>query len=164
MIIEYSCPKCGGPSYRRFMGRMPVRGNPDEIRQHYAVGPFRTKIVPWKDNKGCNVTVFADEQERVKARGEPGRAYTNILLCTACHERTGVLSLGPSNYYWRIQTPCGVLWAYNRPHLVDIRDHIAKAIRPQGFHKLPGAILKATSREKMIRLINRALEHGPTAG
>ncbi|MCC5822112.1 MAG: hypothetical protein LAT64_13255 [Phycisphaerales bacterium] len=143
------------------MGTMHVRGDPDEIREHYRKGPFRTRIEAWKDSKGCNVTVFADEWQQAAAKGRPERSYPDLLLCTECHARTGVLSLGPKDYYWRIKTRHGVLWAYNRQHLAEIRDFIQSQSRPQGFHKLPATMLKGSNREEMVRLINRAFERGP---
>lgn len=143
------------------MGTMGLRGDPVEIREHYRKGPFRIRIEEWKDRKGCNVTLFADEWEEATAKGTPQRMYHNLLLCTECRARTGVLSLGPKNYYWRIQTRHGVLWALNRQHLAEIRDYIESTSRPQGFHKIPAIMLKGSNREEMVRLINRAFERGP---
>lgn len=161
MIPEYACPKCGGIAYRRFMGTMGLRGDPVEIYEHYRKGPFRTRVEEWKDGKGCNVTVFRDEWEQASAKGKPQQVYRDLLLCMECHARTGMASLGPQDYYWRIKTRHGVLWAINRKHLTEIRGYIESHNRPQGFHKMPGAMLKGTNREEMVKVINRAFEHGP---
>lgn len=161
MIPEYACPKCGGIAYRRFMGTLSVTGNPDEVRDHYHNGPFRANVVAWKDNKGCNVTVFGEEWERTSAKCKRGWGSRDLLLCMECHARTGVHSLGPTNYYWRIKTRHGVLWAWNRQNLAEIRDYIASQNRPQGFHKLPAVMLKGSNREEMIKVIDRAFERGP---
>jgi hypothetical protein len=163
MIPEYACPKCGGIAYRRFMGTMGLRGDPAEIHEHYRKGPFRTRVEEWKDGKGCNVTVFPDEWEQTSAKGKPKQVYHDLLLCTECHARSGMFCLGPKDYYWRIKTRHGVLWAYNRQHLAEIREYIQSPSRPQGFHKLPATMLKASNRDEMVRLINRAFERGPDA-
>ena len=127
--------------------------------------PHEVEITEWADGKGCNVVVFPDFLARHnKAMSERGGAGPMVLFCSECHARSGFIGGSSPERYWQIPTRHGVIWAYNREHLVEIRDHIQLERRPQGFIKLPGWMVAGKNRDEIVKLINRALEHGLTGG
>lgn len=158
---EHRCPKCGGCAMLNFVLLQRLRMSEQEIREQLNGYPFGYDIHPWKDGKGCNVVLQTESNVNSITRPNPEL----VLLCHDCHARTE-LPTGTSYPppYWKMSTRHGTLWAYNRKHLIAIRDHIQLERRPQGFIKLPGWMVAGKNRDEIVKLINRALEDGLTGG
>jgi hypothetical protein len=162
--FEYRCPKCGGSA----LGDIPRRVSlpkmaPDQVRE--ALGGFQheIEISEWEDGKGCNVVVFPEVlKAHTRALAGSHGPSPMVLFCSECHVRSEFIGGESPERYWTISTRHGTVWAWHREHLVAIRDYIQLERRPQGFIKLPGWILSGKNRDELVKLIDRALEHGPS--
>lgn len=157
---EFRCPSCGGIAQGYRARRLHIRDvKPEDIRAELGDFPFELEVVEWADGKGVNVTMFPEVLEKHERDEKEGRMSSPyVLLCDECHTRSDGGGRYRPERYWQIRTRHGVLWADNREHLVEIRDHVQLERRPQGFIKLPGWVLAAKNRDEIVKLINRALE------
>ncbi len=158
--IEYRCPVCNGIAQGYEPRGYGLKGvEPDAVRDQLGGFPYDIEVVPWRDGKGVNAFIFPDVLEKhakaLKGRNGPSPF---VLFCNACHARSEFVGGNVPEKYWQVQSRHGVLWAWNRAHLVEIRDHIRLERRPQGLIKLPGWVVAAKNRDELVKLINRALE------
>jgi hypothetical protein len=161
-LTEFRCPACGGIARGHIVGTHQIQScKPEDVRAELDDFPFEFEIEEWADGKGVNVTVFPEvlKKHRKALSGRNGPA-PYVLLCDQCHTRSDSVGIECHERYWQIQTRHGVLWAENRQHLVEIRDHIQLERRPQGFIKLPGWAMAAKNRDEIVKLINRKLGRG----
>ena len=135
---------------------------PNEVRDKLDGFPYDLKIDKWANGKGVNVTIFPETLDKHLSllAGQNG-ASPYVMFCAECHSRSEFIGGDCPDRYWQISTRHGVIWANNRKHLIEIRDHLKLDRRPQGFIKLPGWMLASKNRDEMVKLINRALEIGP---
>lgn len=159
---EYMCTSCGGSATGRSCVVREVRGSPQVIRQSIKNDPYQSEISDWADGNGCNVLSTQLNMPNHDRLCESRRHGPMMLICDHCHNGPQLPNEEDSaSLYWRISTRHGEIWAYNRQHLVAVRDHIKLERRPQGFIKLPGWMLASKNRNELVKLIDRALQNGP---
>lgn len=160
-LIEYRCPTCNGIAQGYEPCKYGLEGvAPDAVREELGGFPYDLKVTAWRNGKGVDAYIFPEVLEK-HCRALNGKRGPSafVLFCNACHERSEFVGGDVPEKFWQIQTRHGVLWARNREHLVEIRNHIQLERRPQGFIKLPGWVIAAKNRDEIVKLINRALEN-----
>ncbi len=161
---EYRCPLCRGIAQGTVAARFYMdKAQPDEVRQSLREYPYEFKIEAWRNGKGLNLTIFPDafEKHQKALNGESGPSAV-VLFCRDCHSRSEYVGGETPCRYWEISTRHGLVWAWNRSHLILIRDHIQSEHREResSLFKLPSWILSSKNREEIVKLINRAIENG----
>lgn len=162
---EYSCPSCCESASGYGVIKREVEGDPEEIRLSLDNSAIPSEVFESDDDKTCIVVESSDIHtpagcSRVRASRRHGPMW---IICECCQTKSLLLEQQDMvSFYWRVPTQHGEVWAHNREHLVAIREHIQLDRRPQGEFKLPGWMLASKNRDEMIKLINMALDNGPS--
>ncbi|MBL4697417.1 MAG: hypothetical protein JKX70_01145 [Phycisphaerales bacterium] len=162
---QYSCPSCCESASGYAVLKKEVEGDPEEMRLSLEDSPLPSEVVELDDGKGFIVVESSNIHTpacctRVRSSRRHGPMW---ILCESCNSKSLLLDQQDMvSFYWRVPTQHGEVWAYNRQHLVAIREHIQLERRPQGFFKLPGWMLASKNRVEMVKLINMALNNGPS--
>ena len=162
---QYSCPSCCESASGYAVLKQEVKGDPEEIRLSLKDSPLPSEVFDWDDGKGCRVVKSSNIHTpacctRVRSSRRHGPMW---IFCESCNSKSLLLEQEDTvSFYWRVPTQHGEVWAYNRQHLVAIREHIQLERRPQGLFKLPGWMLSSKNRDEMVKLINMALDNGPS--
>jgi len=162
---QYSCPSCCEFASGHAILKQEVEGNPEKTRLAFEDSATLSEVFEWDDGKGCTVVECSDIHtpagcSRVRMSRRHGPMW---IICESCQTNSLLLEQQEMvSFYWRVPTQHGEVWAHNREHLVAIREHIQLDRRPQGFFKLPGWMLATKNRDEMVKLINMALNNGPS--
>lgn len=168
--IEISCPKCGGCASPYFIASLTLRWDDCDMQKFVSKLPFPTRVEELPDENGYKVYSYPNESESHpdiytnNHSGEEERSCQIVSHCTSCHARVVIGNqVSTKDLYWHVHTRHGVLWAYSRNHLVELRDYFQGSDRPRGpeISRLPAVMLKGTNRSEMTKLIDRVLLNGP---
>ena len=170
--IEVVCPKCKGCASPYFLASVILKWDLEDLEILAKRLPFSTTIEKLPEKNGFKLTSFPGESGSHPSiyhnnhSGENEHTMPIVTQCQDCHDRSLFGSrVTPKNLYWHVQTRHGVLWAYNREHLVKIRNIIEGDSRPRGplTSRLPAAMMKGSNRSEMVKLIDRVLVNGPSS-
>ena len=162
---QYSCPSCCESASGYGVIKREEKGDSEKIRSSLEDSALPSEVIESDDGKGCIVVESSDIYtpagcSRVRTSRRHGPMW---IICESCQTNSLLLEQQEMvSFYWRVPTQHGEVWAHNRQHLVAIREHIQLDRRPQGFFKLPGWMLATKNRDEMVKLINMALNNGPS--
>jgi hypothetical protein len=167
--IETKCPSCGGGASPYFVASLTLDWDVAKVQELAKALPFPTRID--EDDLGMKHMLLSfpldsDQHPDIYSNNHSGfedHPCEIISLCPNCHSRESLgRCVNTSNLYWHVHTRHGVLWAYNREHLVELRRHILGISRSRGpeHSRLPAAMLKGSNRNEMVNLIDRVLKDG----
>ena len=169
--IEVVCPKCNGCASPYFVASIVLKWDLEDIEALANRLPFLTKVEKLPEKNGFKLTSFPSESVSHpdiflnNQSGEGEQTMPIVTQCQDCHNRSAFgTRVTPRDLYWHVQTRHGELWAYSRDWLVKVRNVIEGDSRPRGplTSRLPAAMMKASNRSEMIKLIDRVLLNGPS--
>lgn len=169
--IEVVCPKCKGCASPYFVASLVQRWGLEDVEALASRLPFSTKIEKLPEKNGFKISSFPGEPDPhpdIFSNNHSGEKEHTMPIVTQCQDCHGRAAFGnqvtPTDLYWRVQTRHGMLWAYSREWLVKVRNIIEGDSRPRGplTSRLPAAMMKASNRSEMIKLIDRVLLKGPS--
>jgi DNA-directed RNA polymerase subunit RPC12/RpoP len=99
---------------------------------------------------------------------EHGREKANwgVIACPRCGLRRKHLLDWPKEAFYRAESAAGLLWAYSREHLVQIRHYVAGDRTRRGqfdMNRVPKEFIQVRNRARVLKAIDRMLER-PEAG
>ena len=126
---------------------------------------------PAEGSKWCGWTVV-ERRPSVLRWTDPPTAQTYdmtrhaVVACTSCHAVVARPVDWPDDAWWRWDVRGIVLWAWDAEHARVLHDHLAAGLRDPSrwprherlLRRLPAAITRAASRERVTRAIASSLE------
>jgi len=151
--IDVICPTCRSralftapysyvPDRKDVNPRLPgVRlGGGFAVERFPEVFPWRDPDNPWKDGRG--------------------RVDFGVIACPGCGLRRKHQLDWPKDAFYKAELSMGLLWAYSRQHLVQIRHHVAGDRVPRGnldMNRVPKEFILLRHRTRVLKAIDELL-------
>lgn len=157
-MVSVICPRCSKeaifqPPFEFYAegaldGERLIRWNNCRVRERFP------SVFPWADPDNPFKGLFWGTPKR-RASDYPIWGVVSCLNCTLLRKHKLVW---PKDAFYSLSVGGQVLWAWDRPTLVIVRDHVASVIRAKRFHPLlkylPRHFLVGKHRFAVVKAIN----------